>query len=455
MEMSVDSRTRPQILLVDDDAKLLRVLTLRLESEGYGVIAANGGEQARSLLDEAAPDFVVADLRMPGMDGITLLKHIQSRRPGLPVAILTAHGDIPDAVRATQAGAVDFLTKPVRSDLLLECIRRNLHFVVEGEGGAGDVQNWAPDILTHSPQMRTLLDNARRVARLDPAVLITGPSGSGKELLARAIHAGSPRSGHPFVALNCAAVPPELLESELFGHKRGAFTGAHIDQPGLFRAADRGTVFLDEIGDMPQPLQAKLLRVLQEREVRPVGEVRSIPIDVRVLSATHRTLDQLVQQGAFREDLYYRLNVVELRLPPLVERREDIPLLVAARLNQLRASGAPQRVYSPEAMELLLTAAWPGNVRQLFNVVERTAALSAGRVISVELVRKAIGELENGVPSLDEARDLFIRDYLRQALKLAQGNVSRAARLAGRNRTDFYKLMKRHGLQDKDEPQET
>ncbi|MFP5305354.1 MAG: sigma-54-dependent transcriptional regulator, partial [Gammaproteobacteria bacterium] len=442
--MAAELRSRPRILLVDDDAKLLRVLTLRLEAEGCNVVAAATGEEARLRLDDAEPDFVIADLRMPGMDGIALLKHVQALRPGLPVAILTAHGDIPDAVRATQAGAVDFLTKPVRSDLLLDCIRRNVHHFNEQSENGGNGR-WAAEILTHSPRMRALLDNARRVARLDPAVLITGPSGSGKELLARAIHAGSPRNARPFVALNCAAVPPDLLESELFGHKRGAFTGAHSDQPGLFRAAEGGTVFLDEIGDMPSVLQVKLLRVLQEREVRPVGEVKSIPVDVRVLSATHRDLDLMVQQGRFREDLYYRLNVVELRLLALVQRREDIPLLVAARLNQLSASGAPQRVYSPEAMELLLTANWPGNVRQLFNVVERTTALAPGRVISAELVRKALGEHDGGVPSLDEARDLFMKDYLQQTLKLAEGNVSRAARLAGRNRTDFYKLMRRYG----------
>ncbi|HEY1077360.1 MAG TPA: sigma-54 dependent transcriptional regulator [Fontimonas sp.] len=442
IESRVESRA-PRILLVDDDAKLLRVLTLRLESEGYSVVAAADGEEARACLEQIEPDFVIADLRMPGIDGISLLQLVQAKRPGLPVAILSAHGDIPDAVRATQSGAVDFLTKPVRSGLLLDCIRRNLHFTGDEDAA---VSRWAPEILTQAPVMRGILASARRVARLDPAVLITGPSGSGKELLARAIHKGSPRSQHPFVAINCAAVPPDLLESELFGHKRGSFTGAHSDQPGLFRAAQGGTVFLDEIGDMPPMLQVKLLRVLQEREVRPVGEVRSIPVDVRVLSATHRDLDQQVKQGRFREDLYYRLNVVELTLPSLAERREDIPLLVATRLQHLSKQGGARRVYSPEAMELMLSASWPGNVRQLFNVVERTAALSPGRVISAELVRKALGEPDSAVAPLDEARDLFMKEYLLQTLRIAEGNVSRAARLAGRNRTDFYKLMRRYRL---------
>lgn len=440
--MAADSPLKPRILLVDDDPKLLRVLTLRLETEGFTVTAAASGEEAQARLTEAAPDFVIADLRMPGIDGITLLQRVQQQRPGLPVAILTAHGDIPDAVRATQAGAVDFLTKPVRSDLLLDCIRRHVHVVDQTAASAP----WAPAIVTRSPRMRAVLEDARRVAKLDPAVLITGPSGSGKELLARAIHDGSPRRDRPFVAINCAAVPAELLESELFGHKRGAFTGAHSDHPGLFRSAEGGTVFLDEIGDMPPLLQVKLLRVLQEREVRAVGELRAVPVDVRVLSATHRDLEACVREGSFREDLYYRLNVVQLRLPPLSERREDIPLLVAARLNELVAAGSPRRVYAPEAMELLLSANWPGNVRQLFNVVERTVALSAGRVINASLVRSALGDSESAVPSLDEARDRFMANYLRQTLQLAEGNVSRAARLAGRNRTDFYKLMRRYGI---------
>ncbi|MEC9364930.1 MAG: sigma-54 dependent transcriptional regulator [Pseudomonadota bacterium] len=443
--MHADCPERPRILLVDDDVRLLRVLTLRLESEGYSVAVAENGEQARLRLEETEPDFVIADLRMPDVDGIMLLQNVQAIRPGLPVAILTAHGDIPDAVRATQAGAVDFLTKPARSDLLLECIRR--HLCIHGDRPDGrPATRWAPEILTQSPAVRAVLENARRVARLDPAVLISGPSGSGKELLARAIHGGSPRRERPFVAINCAAVPPDLLESELFGHKRGAFTGAHADQPGLFRAADGGSVLLDEIGDMPPLLQVKLLRVLQEREVRPVGEVRSIPVDVRVISATHRDLEHLVRQGRFREDLYYRLNVVELRLPPLSVRREDIPLLVAARLRELGDRGGAKKVYSPEAMELLLAARWPGNVRQLFNVVERTVALSPGRVIAVELVRKALGEPDTAISPLDQARDVFIKDYLIQTLRIAEGNVSRAARLAGRNRTDFYKLMRRYGV---------
>jgi len=434
--------TQARILVVDDDPKLLRVLTLRLESEGFAVAAVASGEDALARLGDVRPQFVLTDLRMPGMDGTTLMARIQERSPGLPVAILTAHGDIPEAVRATHAGAVDFLTKPVDRDKLLDCIRRHLDTGVPHT----PAQDWAANVVCRSPAMQAVLEDARRVAKTDSSVLISGASGTGKEVLARAIHRASRRAERPFVAVNCAAVPAELLESELFGHKRGAFTGAHADHLGLFRAAEGGTVFLDEIGDMPADLQAKLLRVLQEREVRPVGETRTVPVDVRVLSATHSDLEARVKAGTFREDLFYRLNVVGLRLMALAERREDIPLLVAHRLAQLVSDGVPRRVYSPEAMEVLVAAAWPGNVRQLFNVVEQNVALSPSRVISAALVRKALGEQDSALPSFDEARTEFTRNYLRQLLELADGNISRAARLAERNRTDFYKLLSRYGV---------
>ena len=433
-----------RLLLVDDDEKLRRIITLRLEAEGFAVTEADSGEDALGKLKTARPHFVLADLRMPGINGIELLRRIQERQPGLPVLILTAHGGIPDAVEATQAGAVDFLTKPIDKDELLACLRKHLP-ELENQNEAG---SWADNIITRSADMLAVLEDARRVARTDSSVLISGPSGAGKELLAQAIHKASRRADEPFVAINCGAVPAELLESELFGHKRGSFTGASSDQPGLFRAADGGTVFLDEIGDMPAELQVKLLWVLQEREVRPVGETRSVKVDVRVISATHRDLDARVAAQDFREDLYYRLKVVSLALPSLQERREDIPLLVSFRLQQMAEDGSPKRVYSPDAMELLVSAPWPGNIRQLFNVVEQNVALSPGRVISGAMVRKALGDNSSeSLPSFDDARTEFTRNYLRQLLELAEGNVSRAARMAERNRTDFYKLLNRHGVE--------
>ncbi|ORE86096.1 response regulator GlrR [Oceanococcus atlanticus] len=432
-----------RILLVDDDEKLRRVLSMRLESLGYAVDAVASGEQALDALNNLEPALVLTDLRMPGLDGIELLERIQVLRPGLPVILITAHGDIPDAVRATQAGAVDFLSKPVDPQQLEESLARHARQTTTATNEA-----WAEHIVTRSRNMLELLDKVKRVARTSSSVLITGPSGAGKELLARALHKASPRQRKEFMALNCGAVPAELLESELFGHKKGAFTGASTDHEGLFRAADGGTVFLDEIGDMPHDLQVKLLRVLQEREVRPVGETRSVRVDVRVLSATHRDLQSLVDEGDFREDLFYRLNVVQLAVPPLDERREDIPLLLAHQLNLLVRKGSPRRVFAPDAVELLVSVPWPGNVRQLFNVVEQCVALSPGRVISLAQVQDALGRKAEvkAVPSFDDARAEFTRKYLSDLLELSEGNVSQAARLAERNRTDFYKLLKKHGI---------
>jgi two-component system response regulator GlrR len=286
------------------------------------------------------------------------------------------------------------------------------------------------------------------VARSDSSVLISGASGTGKELIARALHQASDRSAHGFVALNCAAVPDNLMEAELFGYQRGAFTGAVRDHPGLLQSADKGTLFLDEIGDMPVHLQAKLLRALQERKVRPLGSLGDIDVDVRVLSATHADLERLISENKLREDLYYRLNVVTLRVPSLSERREDIPLLAQHMLSALAERRQKRRkVYAPEAMELLVQAEWPGNVRQLLNVVEQNFTLAPGPVISAAMAGKALGANPGGLPSFNEARAEFTRNYLSQLLQLTGGSVARAARLAQRNRTDFYKLLNKYSLE--------
>ena len=293
--------------------------------------------------------------------------------------------------------------------------------------------------------MTQVLDDARRVAATDSSVLIQGASGTGKEVLAQAIHNASSRCKKPFIAINCGAIPADLLESELFGHTKGSFTGATRDHTGLFQSAEGGTVFLDEIGDMPMELQVKLLRVLQERQIRPVGSARSIDVDVRVLSATHQDLNQAIADGRFREDLLYRLNVVTLHLPPLDERREDIPLLADHLLVKLTRN-TRRKVLAPEALEWLVGADWPGNIRQLSNVLERCVALAPGRVIDAELVRRALGQAAHRITPLAEARDEFVRDYLVKLLKIAGGNVSQAARMAERNRTEFYKLLARHDV---------
>ncbi len=432
-----------KILLVDDDPGLLRLLSIRLRAEGYEVEAVESAHKALGCLHRFSPDLVVTDLRMDKMDGIGLLKELQTRSPGLRVVIITAHGTIPDAVTATQSGAFGFLTKPIDKDELMTTVEKALKV-----SGSVDVEeDWASDIITRNQTMKEILQQAKMVAATDARVLITGESGTGKELLAKAIHDASDRRSGPFVAINCSAMAENLLESELFGHEKGAFTGATRSHKGLFQAAEGGTLLLDEIGDMPMRLQVKLLRVLQENQVRPVGSTEAISIDVRVISATHRDLQTLLTQGRFREDLYYRLNVVNIRLPTLDDRREDIPLLVAHFLQVIAQDADQERkVYAPEAVEMLVTAEWPGNIRQLYNVVRQNVALSRSPVISGELVQQSLGEHAGKLASFSDARDEFTRNYLSQILQITMGNVSQAARLAKRNRTDFYKLLARHDL---------
>ena len=437
------ARGRGRILLVDDDPGLLRLISIRLRAEQYDVEAVESAKEALAALPRFRPDLVITDMRMPSMDGIELLKEIQRQRPGLCVLLLTAHGTIPDAVEATQSGAFGFLTKPVDKQQLLEYVER----AMKVSGLSKTNEDWAGDIITRSPAVEACLQQARMVAATDTRVLITGESGTGKELLARGIHRASDRRDQAFVGLNCSAMAENLLESELFGHEKGAFTGAHRSHKGLFQAAHGGTLLLDEIGDMPMRLQVKLLRVLQEQQVRPVGSTDAVTINTRVISATHQDLTDLMMKGAFREDLYYRLNVVHIRLPALRERREDIPLLVEHFLEQVAAeTGVQRKVYAPEAVELLVANNWPGNIRQLYNVVRQNVALSPTRIVSTEQVRSALGEQANALPSFSQARDEFTRNYLSQLLQITNGNVSQAARLAKRNRTDFYKLLGRHQL---------
>ncbi len=432
-----------KILLVDDDPGLLRLLSIRLRAEGYEVEAVESAHKALGTLRQFTPDLVITDLRMDKMDGIGLLKELQTRSPGLRVVIITAHGTIPDAVTATQHGAFGFLTKPIDKEELMTLVERALK--VSGTVELED--DWAAEIITRNAAMKEVMQQAKMVAATDARVLITGESGTGKELLAQAIHSASDRRDKPFTAINCSAMAENLLESELFGHEKGAFTGATRSHEGLFQGAQGGTLLLDEIGDMPMRLQVKLLRVLQENQVRPVGSTEARQIDVRVISATHRDLQELMTQGRFREDLYYRLNVVNIRLPTLDQRREDIPLLVAHFLQQIAEEADQERkVYAPEAVEMLVTAEWPGNIRQLYNIVRQNVALSRSPVISGELVQQSLGEHAGKLASFSDARDEFTRNYLSQILQITMGNVSQAARLAKRNRTDFYKLLARHDL---------
>jgi len=436
-----------KILVVDDDPSLLRLIGIRLSAAGYQIESAKSAKIALGRLESFHPHLVISDLRMEGMDGMALFEQIRSKHPHIPVIIMTAHGTIPDAINATKQGVFGFLTKPFESKELLDTVQQAIRLQPAELNHEKTDNKWRNQIISRSTIMESLLQQSKQVAQNDFSLLIQSQSGTGKELLAKAIHLASPRHQKPFTAINCAAIPEQLLESELFGHTKGAFTGAEKNHVGLFQATNGGTLFLDEIGDMPMNFQVKLLRVLQEKEIRPVGSTQSINVDVRIISATHKNLQQAIIDKTFREDLYYRLNVVELELPPLSDRREDIPLLAQYFLTKstdqshVNISG-----FSQEAMEILISANWPGNIRQLQNVVEQTVALSTEPLISELLVKNALRDKTTILPSFVQAKDKFERDYLAKLLKITAGNVSQAAKIAQRNRTEFYKLLNRHHL---------
>jgi two-component system response regulator GlrR len=438
---------RPRLLLVDDDTDLLSLLSIRLNGAGYEVCGAESGEEAMAIFSLFRPHLVLTDLRMEGMDGIALFDTIREINSSVPVIVLTAHGSIPDAVAATKRGIFSFLTKPLNSKTLLRDIEKALDFSGHKGESKGEEGEWRSNVITRCPQVEDILSKAYLAAKSGSSILLRGESGTGKEVFARAIHLASDRAKQPFVAINCGAIPDSLLESELFGHTKGSFTGALHNYPGLFKSAHGGTLFLDEIADMPTQLQVKLLRVLQEKQIRPVGSTAPIHVDVRIVSATHRNIEKEIEAGNFREDLYYRLNVVSLNLPSLSQRREDIPLLANHFLKELdRKTGKKLTSFSPEAMEILLHAPWPGNIRHLLNVVEQAVALSTTPLISSDLVNNALEQNSEKIPTFSEARKKFEQDYLVRLLKMTNGKVTHAARLAGRNRTEFYKLLNRHHI---------
>ncbi|MBC7608787.1 MAG: sigma 54-interacting transcriptional regulator [Polaromonas sp.] len=440
-----------RILIVDDDPSLLKLLSMRLHYEGHTAIEAASGAMALATLDIETPQLMITDLRMPGMDGMQLFEAVHRRLPLLPVLMLTANSTIADAVNAMQRGVFGYITKPFEGvDLMREVDRALEVSSALGADMPGEMpgEAWREAIITRSPRMENLLAEARLMAQSDASVLIHGESGTGKELLARALHASSARCSQALVAVNCGAIPENLVESELFGHVKGSFTGAVRDSDGLFTSAHKGTIFLDEIADLPLAMQVKLLRVLQEREVRPVGAAKPHKVDVRVISASNRKLEDEVAAGRFREDLFYRLNVVGLTLPPLAERREDIAILAHHFMRSLAQRYAKKlTAFAPGALELLGKAAWPGNVRQLQNVVEKCVVLCTTTLIPVSLVESALTSRGAELLSLDEARKDFERGYLTQLLKMTNGNVAQAAKLAKRNRTDFYALLARHNIE--------
>lgn len=479
MNKDAKSRSEPSILVVDDDRGLLQLLSIRLRREGFAVRTADGAREALSTLTQVHPDLIITDLRMPEMDGIQLLEEISQRFPVMPVILLTAHGTIPDAIDATRQGAYAFLSKPINDEELLSSIRSALnldHEVSNQNQRFQSTENvdsdlflssspllkletslkalprtsskWRDSILTRSPSMEAVLQQAYLAARSNASVIIESQSGTGKELLARAVHDASDRKNKPFIAVNCTAIPETLFESEMFGHAKGAFTGAYKNHIGLVEQANNGTLFLDEIGDMPMSFQAKLLRVLQEQKIRPIG-LPETSVNIRVISATHQNLQTSIEEKIFREDLYYRLSVVALGLPPLADRREDIPLLADAFLKQFKPTqekGANTKSFSRAAMEQLVAAPWPGNVRQLANVVQQCSVLCRSVLIPETLVEHALRGKTRGLEPLNIARQKFDFDYLSNLLQSTSGNVAQAARLADRNRSEFYNLLKKHNL---------
>jgi len=444
-----------RILVVDDDPGLLTLMKIRLEAAGYRVIVAKGAKQALSQDPDEPYDMAVVDLKLTGVNGITLLEKLLHLHPHLPVIILTAHGSIASAVEATKKGAYDYLTKPCDPKDLLHRIEKGL----EVRRLRGEVEQlrtlvrerYHPDnIVTSSDKMQHVLRQVAQIAATDSTVCLYGESGTGKELIGKSIHAMSRRARGPFVAINCGAIPEGLLENELFGHIKGAYTGADQAHRGLLRQADGGTLFLDEIGELPQALQVKFLRVLQEREFYPLGAGQPTKADFRLLAATNQDLWEAVCSGRFREDLYYRIHVIPVVLPALRERQDDIPLL-AHHFLQRFADAVQKRVkgFTPEAMQQLMVYQWPGNVRELSNVVERAVVLATEDLITPDLI--LLGRQTTRLPrpkleSFKEARAAFERGYLVQLLTATRGSVSRAAELAGRHRTIFYKLLRKYSL---------
>ena len=449
-----------RILLVDDDESLRRVTEYTLHEAGYQVLTAASGDEGLERFQSADVDLLLTDVRMPGMDGMDLLARVKAIRPELPVVMLTAHGTIEAAVEAMKLGAFDYLTKPFTGDQLRASVRKAFD-VAELKNENQRLRQLVTErfsfeaMIAGSSAMRGVTDMAARVARSEATVLLRGESGTGKELLAKAIHVNSERAGGPFVPVNCAAIPEHLLESELFGHRRGAFTGAVSDKRGKFEAADGGTIFLDEVGDLPQVLQVKILRVLQEREIDKVGEPKPKKVDVRVVAATNRDLEAMIRDGAFREDLYYRLAVVPVRVPPLRERADDIPLLVEHFLakHSERLGRSMPEVAKP-VFPALNVYGWPGNIRELENVVERALVLDRDGVIGLDDLPERLSATEHRfgrvrveLPDEGISLDDVERDLIRAALDRHDWNQTRAAAYLGITRSALLYRMEKYTIQ--------
>ncbi len=468
----------PTILIVEDESKMQRLLELTLHDEGYETLAAGDAEAGLKILRREKVDLIITDLRLPGMNGLEFLQAAKHANGALPVVVMTAYGTVETAVEAMKAGASDYVLKPfsleeikliVRKELDVHRLREENRDLREALGKRYEFKN----IVARSPRMQEVLAMVERVAPTNSTVLLGGESGAGKDLIARAIHQHSRRASGPFVKINCAAIPENLLESELFGYEKGAFTGAVTSKPGKFELADKGSIFLDEIGDVPPAIQVKLLRVLQEREFERLGGTRTLKVDVRLVAATNRDLREALEQGTFREDLYYRLNVVPIDIPPLREHKEDIPYLVDHFLNRFAGeSGKPVQSITPAAMKMLTDFHWPGNVRELENIIERAVALSSGATLGVEDIHldglldrssRALNHLAPGggtvlngstsvsFPPPGITLEQFEDEIIREALRRAAGNKSQAARILGLSRNALRYRLSKMGVPDDEE----
>ena len=441
-----------RILVVDDDEGLLHLLRMRLSALGFSVTPCTGGRDALTAARQETFDIAITDLRLRAEDGLALTEELMQIQPGLPVIILTAHGSIPNAVEAMQRGAFGYLTKPfddkeLKATLDKALIQLRMTREIQRLKSLVKELYGLENVIARSPAMQRLFQQVAQIADSDATILLTGETGTGKEVLARVLHANSRRSKGPFVALNCAAISETLFESELFGHIRGAFTNAVAAKRGLFQSANGGTLFLDEIAEMSLPMQVKLLRAVQEREVREVGADYATKVDVRIITATNKDLTESVKAGTFRHDLYYRVSVVPLAIPPLRERKDDIPLLAQHFLKQsVKRSNKDVRGFTPAAMHRLMVYPWPGNVRELENAVEKAVVMSRQDMVLPELLPTAGVASDIGLKPLTEAKEEFERSYLRNVLQMTGGNISRAAQFAGRYRADFYKMLKKYGL---------
>ncbi len=443
---------KEQILVVDDDEGLLHLLKMRLSAEGFAVTSCTTGHEALVEAKKKMFDLAITDLRLRGEDGLDVTEELLRIHPQLPVIILTAHGSIPNAVEAMQRGAFGYLTKPFDDKELKATIEKAL----SQQRMSKEIQRLKSlvkelygleNVVARSPAMQRLFQQIAQVADSDATILLFGETGTGKEVMARVAHTNSRRSKGPFVALNCAAIPEALFESELFGHVRGAFTSAHGAKKGLFQSANGGTIFLDEIGEMPLSMQVKLLRAVQEREVREVGSELSTKIDVRIIAATNKDLGEAVKNGSFRNDLYYRISVVPLFIPPLRDRRDDIPLLAQhfLKISNQRAN-KDVRGFTPTALHRLMVNPWPGNVRELENAIEKAVVMTRQDMITPDLLPSVGVSPDTPLKPLTEAKEEFERTYLKNVLQLTGGNISRAAQFAGRYRADFYKMLRKYGL---------